>query len=69
VGQLVERVADLERHFALSGKAVERISGAAARILGRRQRLTSLDLEGMGEAAGSAAVAEAVELPAKRLRG
>ncbi|MEI9902310.1 MAG: hypothetical protein WDN31_22005 [Hyphomicrobium sp.] len=47
VGQLVDRVADLERHFALSGRALENISSSTTKILGRQQRLTSLDLEAM----------------------
>ena len=45
VAQLVERVGDLERHFALSGKSLEKVSASTGKILGRRQRLTSLDLE------------------------
>jgi DNA recombination protein RmuC len=47
VGQLVDRVADLERHFALSGKSLEKVSTSTAKILGRRRRLTSLDLDAM----------------------
>lgn len=45
VARLAERVADLERHFALSGKALEKVSASAARISGRGERLTALDLE------------------------
>jgi DNA recombination protein RmuC len=47
VAQLVDRVADLERHFGLSGKSLEKVSTAAGKILGRRQNLTSLDLDAM----------------------
>jgi DNA recombination protein RmuC len=47
VAQLVDRVADLERHFGLSGKSLEKVSAAAGKILGRRQKLTSLDLDAM----------------------
>ena len=45
VARLVERVGDLERHFAASGKALEKVSQSAARINGRGERLTGLDLE------------------------
>jgi DNA recombination protein RmuC len=45
VARLAERVADLERHFSASGKALEKVSASAARISGRGERLTSLDLE------------------------
>ncbi len=47
VAQLVDRVADLERHFGLSGKSLEKVSTAAGKIIGRRQKLTSLDLDAM----------------------
>jgi DNA recombination protein RmuC len=47
VGQLIERVAELERHFALSGKALDKVSASATRISGRGQRLTALDLDEM----------------------
>jgi hypothetical protein len=45
VQRLVERVAELERHFALSGKALEKVSASAGAIGSRGQRLTSLDLD------------------------
>lgn len=45
VTRLVDRVAELERHFGLSTKALEKVSASAARIGGRGERLTSLDLE------------------------
>jgi DNA recombination protein RmuC len=55
VAQLVDRVSDLERHFTLSGKSLEKVSTSTARILGRRDRLSSLDVEAMN-ADGSVAV-------------
>jgi DNA recombination protein RmuC len=45
VARLGERVAELERHFGLSGKALEKVAASAARISGRGERLTALDLE------------------------
>lgn len=45
VARLVERVSDLERHFGLSVKALEKVATSAARISGRGERLTALDLE------------------------
>jgi DNA recombination protein RmuC len=45
VQRLVERVAELERHFALSEKALEKVSQSAGAIGSRGQRLTSLDLD------------------------
>lgn len=45
VQRLAERVAELERHFGLSNKALEKVSATAARISGRGERLTALDLE------------------------
>jgi DNA recombination protein RmuC len=45
VQRLVERVGDLERHFALSGKALEKVSASAGAIGSRGRRLTSLDLD------------------------
>lgn len=45
VTRLAERVAELERHFGLSTKALEKVSASAARISGRGERLTALDLE------------------------
>ncbi len=50
VARLVERVAELERHFALSGKALEKVQASAAKISSRGERLTSLDFEGEPEA-------------------
>ena len=44
VARLAERVAELERHFGLSTKALEKVSASAARISGRGERLTTLDL-------------------------
>ena len=71
VGQLVDRVADLERHFGLSGKSLEKISASAGKILGRRQRLTSLDLDAMAGTGGNVAALPETEaaLAAKRSRG
>lgn len=45
VARLAERVADLERYFGQSTKALEKVSASAARISGRGERLTALDLE------------------------
>ncbi len=45
VGRLAERVAELERHFALSGKALEKVSASAVAIGRRGDRLVSLDIE------------------------
>ena len=71
VAQLVERVADLERHFTLSGKSLEKVSASTGKILGRRQRLTSLDLEAMEGGTGNIATLPETEavLDAKRSRG
>ncbi|HET6321617.1 MAG TPA: DNA recombination protein RmuC [Hyphomicrobium sp.] len=55
VAQLVERVSDLERHFTLSRKSLERVSASTAKILGRRERLSSLDLEAMKNSGNGAA--------------
>jgi len=71
VAQLVERVADLERHFALSGKSLEKVAASTGKILGRRQRLTSLDVDAMQGVEGNVttlADAEAA-LEAKRGKG
>ena len=71
VAQLIERVADLERHFALSGKSLEKVSASTGKILARRQRLTSLDVEAMQSVEGNVttlADAEAT-LEAKRNKG
>ena len=71
VAQLVDRVADLERHFGLSGKSLEKVSASTGRILGRRQRLTSLDLDAMAGTGGNVAALPETEaaLEAKRSRG
>jgi DNA recombination protein RmuC len=45
VSRLAERVAELERHFALSGKALEKVSASATAIGRRGDRLVSLDIE------------------------
>jgi DNA recombination protein RmuC len=71
VAQLVERVADLERHFALSGKSLDKISAATAKILGRRQRLSVFDVEAMQVIEGSieALPGAGASLQGKRSRG
>jgi DNA recombination protein RmuC len=71
VGQLVERVADLERHFALSAKSLDKISATAAKILGRRQRLSVFDVEAMQVVEGSVEALPATEASreGKRSRG
>ena len=71
VAQLVDRVADLERHFGLSGKSLEKVSASTSRILGRRQRLTSLDLDAMAGTGGNVAALPETEaaLEGKRSRG
>jgi DNA recombination protein RmuC len=45
VTRLVERAAELERHFTLSGKALEKLSASAAKISSRGKKLVSLDLD------------------------
>jgi len=45
VGRLTERASELERHFTLSGKALEKLSASAAKITSRGKRLVSLDLD------------------------
>lgn len=47
VAQLVERVSDLDRHFALAGKSLEKVSASTTKILARRDRLNILDLDAM----------------------
>jgi DNA recombination protein RmuC len=71
VAQLVERVADLERHFGLSGKSLEKVSASTAKILGRRQRLASLDVEAMQAVEGNVTTLAGAEaaLEAKRNKG
>ena len=58
VSRLAERVAELERHFGLSGKALEKVSASAARISGRGERLTALDLEDETAPKGAAPAAQ-----------
>jgi DNA recombination protein RmuC len=48
VTRLVERAAELERHFTLSGKALEKLSASAAKISSRGKKLVSLDLDDEG---------------------
>ena len=48
VTRLVERAAELERHFTLSGKALEKLSASATKIASRGKKLASLDLDGDG---------------------
>ncbi len=43
VGRLAERVTELERHFGLSAKALEKLSASAEKISRRGQRLGSLE--------------------------
>jgi DNA recombination protein RmuC len=69
VAQLIDRVADLERHFGLSGKSLEKVSASAGRILGRRQRLTSLDLDAMGEIKGNVTALPSADAPKEATRG
>ncbi len=45
VTRLVERAAELERHFTLSGKALEKLSASATKIASRGKKLVSLDLD------------------------
>ena len=65
VAQLVERVSDLERHFALSRKSLEKVSASTAKILGRRERLSSLDLEAMKNSGGNGAAPPEIEVLAQ----
>lgn len=68
VAQLVERVSDLERHFALSGKSLEKVSATTAKILARRDRLNILDLDAMQETASNVTALPDAESPTKRNR-
>lgn len=45
VARLVDHVSELERHFALSGSALGKVSSAAGKIARRGQRLTSVELD------------------------
>jgi len=65
VAQLVERVSDLERHFALSRKSLEKVSASTAKILGRRERLSSLDLEAMKNSGANGAATPEIEAAAQ----
>jgi DNA recombination protein RmuC len=58
VARLAERVAELERHFGLSNKALEKVQASANRIAGRGERLTALDLEDETPPAGAAPAAQ-----------
>ena len=55
VARLVDQVADLKRHFALSGAALEKVVASAGKISDRGERLTSIELH---EEAEPAAVPE-----------
>lgn len=55
VARLVDQVADLKRHFALSGAALEKVVASAGKIADRGERLTSIELH---EEAEPAAVQE-----------
>ncbi len=52
VGRLAERLEELERHFSLSGKALEKIKASADKIAARGERIGALDLEEKDEPAG-----------------
>ncbi len=58
VTRLVEHVADLERHFGLSGKALQKVQTSASRIGVRGERLTALDLEDEKAPQGAPAAAQ-----------
>lgn len=45
LGRLAERVGELERHFGLAAKALEKVSGSSEKIARRGQRLHSLELD------------------------
>jgi DNA recombination protein RmuC len=49
VGRLAERVTELERHFGLSAKALEKVSASAEKISKRGHRLSSLEFDEDGE--------------------
>jgi DNA recombination protein RmuC len=51
VGRLGERVTEIERHFGLSAKALEKLSASAEKISKRGQRLGSLEFDEDGEKA------------------
>ncbi|HEX2841282.1 DNA recombination protein RmuC [Hyphomicrobium sp.] len=58
VTRLVEHVTDLERHFGLSGKALQKVQTSASRIGVRGERLTALDLEDETAPQGAPAAAQ-----------
>ncbi|MDX2203458.1 MAG: DNA recombination protein RmuC [Hyphomicrobiaceae bacterium] len=45
VGRLVDRAAEVDRHFALSAKALEKLSASADKVARRGDRLRSLELD------------------------
>jgi DNA recombination protein RmuC len=51
VGRLAERITELERHFGLSTKALEKLSASADKITTRGQRLGSLEFDDHADAA------------------
>lgn len=53
VGRLAERVTELERHFGLSAKALEKVSASADKITKRGARLGSLEFDEDAEQAPS----------------
>jgi DNA recombination protein RmuC len=68
VAQLVERVSDLERHFALSNKSLEKVSASTTKILARRDRLNALDLDAMRDDASNVAALADTDKASKRSR-
>lgn len=68
VAQLVERVSDLERHFALSGKSLEKVTASTAKILARRDRLNILDLDAMEGVGANVTALPDADVPGKRSR-
>lgn len=68
VAQLVERVSDLERHFNLSGKALEKVTASTGKILARRDRLNALDLDAMRDDPSNVTALAEPEKPGKRSR-
>jgi len=59
VGRLIERVGDLERHFTLAGKSLDKVLTSGEKIKGRSRRIETLEL---GDEFAS------TELPAADLR-
>lgn len=68
VAQLVERVSDLDRHFALAGKSLEKVSASTTKILARRDRLNILDLDAMQGAMATVTALPEAEEQTKRTR-